>query len=136
MKLSSKFLDTVIRFLFNLLIVREIGISCEVVKCLFLPFFIILLCSSNKMHHAPFISINIFQLQIHSPIHFNFDYMVAYRVQLAYKYMLKKFQCNTGNFNHLRLNRLCFTQNLIVFILKENVSYNPVKSILYCTLFM
>lgn len=41
--------------------------------------------------------------------------------------MLKKFQCNTGNFNHLRLNRLCFTQNLIVFILKENVSYSPVK---------
>lgn len=69
-----------IRFLFNYLIVRKIGISCEVIKCLFFPFFIILLCSSNKMHHAPFISINIFSLQIHSPIHFNFDYMVAYRV--------------------------------------------------------
>ncbi|PFH71629.1 hypothetical protein COI61_25280 [Bacillus cereus] len=49
-----------IRFLYNSIIVRKIGISCEVVKCLFFPLFIILLCSSNKMHHAPFISMNIF----------------------------------------------------------------------------
>lgn len=49
-----------IRFLFKSYIVRKIGISCEVVGCLFFPLFIILLCSSNKMHHAPFISMNIF----------------------------------------------------------------------------
>ncbi|MDR4170675.1 hypothetical protein COE04_30245 [Bacillus cereus] len=49
-----------ISFLYNSIIVRKIGISCEVVRCLFFPLFIILLCSSNKMHHAPFISMNIF----------------------------------------------------------------------------
>ncbi|QWI57967.1 hypothetical protein EXW42_28340 (plasmid) [Bacillus mycoides] len=47
-------------FLKDSLIVRKIGISCEVIECLFFPLFIILLCSSNKMHHAPFISMNIF----------------------------------------------------------------------------
>ncbi|PDZ92960.1 hypothetical protein COO14_21535 [Bacillus toyonensis] len=49
-----------IRVLFNFIIVRKIGISREVIRCLFSPFFIILLCSSNKMHHAPFIRMNIF----------------------------------------------------------------------------
>lgn len=49
-----------IRFLYDYHILRKIGISCEVIKCLFSPLFIILLCSSNKMHHEPFISMNIF----------------------------------------------------------------------------
>ncbi|PFB74593.1 hypothetical protein CN286_27515 [Bacillus anthracis] len=34
-----------IRFLFNFLIVRKIGISCEVVKCCFFSFYIVWLGS-------------------------------------------------------------------------------------------
>ncbi len=49
-----------IRFLYNYLIVRKIGISCEVVKRLFFLLFTILLCSSHQMHHSPLISMNIF----------------------------------------------------------------------------
>lgn len=48
MQLSSKSLDTVIRFSFNLLIVRKIGISREVAMCFYihLPFFYF--SSTNK----------------------------------------------------------------------------------------
>lgn len=49
-----------IRFLYNHLSIRKIGISCEVVRCLFFPLFTILLCSSNKMYYSPVISKNIF----------------------------------------------------------------------------
>ncbi|PEP77275.1 hypothetical protein CN581_24420 [Bacillus toyonensis] len=42
-----------IRVLFNLIIVRKIGISCEVLKCLFFPLY-------KCIVHFPFVIMNIF----------------------------------------------------------------------------
>ncbi|MCZ6943040.1 hypothetical protein EJ131_21455 [Bacillus mycoides] len=43
-------------FLKDSLIVRKIGISCEVVEVCFFSLLSILLCSSNRIHYSLFIS--------------------------------------------------------------------------------
>ncbi|OWT48524.1 hypothetical protein CER22_25120 [Bacillus sp. K2I17] len=98
-----------IRLLFIYLIVRKIGISCEVVGSLFLLLLINFYAPLTKyVIHFTLSSVS---------VSFSFRYIPLYILimiigHIHHIYMMK---CKTINFNCLTLNRLYFLQNLIVY---------------------